>query len=143
MATTLNEKIARLDPDHRAEIAAEFERLRTEYLTLKDLRKARKLTQVQLAESLGQKQVSIAKLERRADLLLSTLRRYVEAMGGTLNLVVEFPDRPPVLLDHIGDVDAPASRLRKSGAAQPSGPKARRAAARKIGRSNVAIDTSR
>ena len=44
MATTLKEKIARLDPDHQAEIAAEFERLRAEYLTLKDLRKARKLT---------------------------------------------------------------------------------------------------
>ena len=76
MATTLTEKIAQLDPDHQAEIAAEFERLRAEYLTLKDLRKARKLTQVRLAETLGQTQVSIAKLEKRTDLLLSTLRRY-------------------------------------------------------------------
>ena len=52
----------------------------------------------------------IAKLEKRTDLLLSTLRRYVEAMGGKLNLFVEFPDRPPVLLDGIGEVDEPASR---------------------------------
>ncbi len=110
MATTLKEKIAQLDPDHQAEIAAEFERLRAEYLTLKDLRKARMLTQVQLSETLGQTQVSIAKLEKRTDLLLSTLRRYVEAMGGKLNLFVEFPDRPPVLLDGIGEVDEPASR---------------------------------
>ena len=110
MATTLNEKIAQLDPDHQAEIAAEFERLRDEYLTLKDLRKARKLTQVQLAETLGQKQASIAKLEKRTDLLLSTLRRYIEAMGGKLNLSVEFPDRPPVLLDGIGEADEPALR---------------------------------
>ncbi len=110
MATTLKEKIAQLDPDHQAEIAAEFERSHAEYLTLKDLRKARKLTQVRLAETLGQKQASIAKLEKRTDLLLSTLRRYIEGMGGKLNLSVEFPDRPPVLLDGIGEVDEPASR---------------------------------
>lgn len=110
MGTTLSEKIARLDPDHQAEIATEAERLRMEYLTLRDLRKARELTQAQLAESLGQNQVSIAKLEKRTDFLLSTLRRYVEAMGGRLDLVVEFPDRPPVHLDNLGDVDEPASR---------------------------------
>ncbi len=110
MATTLKRKIARLDPDHQAEIAAEFERSRAEYPTLKDLRKARKLTQVQLAETLGQKQVSIAKLEKRTDLLLSTLHRYVEAIGGKLTLLIDFPDRPPVLLDGIGEADEPAPR---------------------------------
>lgn len=119
MATTLKEKIAQLDPDHQAEIAAEFERLRAEYLTLKDLRKARELTQVELAETLGQKQVSIAKLEKRTDLLLSTLRRYVEAMGGKLSLFVEFPDRPPVLLHGIGEVDEPASRRNKHSESHP------------------------
>ena len=103
MGTTLREKIARLDPGHQAEIAAEADRLRGEILTLQDLRKARELTQVQLAETLGQRQVSIAKLEKRSDLLLSTLRRYVEAMGGRLSLVVEFPDREPVTLGGIGD----------------------------------------
>lgn len=108
MATTLEEKIAQLDPDQQIEIAAEFERLRGEYLTLRDLRKARDLTQVELAKILGHKQVSIAKLEKRSDLLLSTLRRYIEAMGGKLNLLVEFPNRPPVLLNGIGDTDEPA-----------------------------------
>lgn len=105
MATTLRNKIAQLPPEQQAEIAAEAERLRAEYLTLRDLRKARELTQVQLAETLGQKQVSIAKLEKRTDLLLSTLRRYVEAMGGRLDLVVEFPDRPPVHLEGLGEAD--------------------------------------
>lgn len=109
MGTTLNDKIAQLDPDHQAEIAAEAERLRAEYLTLKDLRKARELTQVQLAELLGQNQVSIAKLEKRTDILLSTLRRYVEAMGGRLDLVVAFPDRPPVYLDKLGAIDEPSA----------------------------------
>ncbi len=110
MGTTLKEKIARLDADHQVEIAAEAERLQAEYLTLRDLRKARELTQAQLAETLGQNQVSIAKLEKRTDFLLSTLRRYIEAMGGRLDLVVEFPDRPPVHLDNLGDVDEPTLR---------------------------------
>ncbi len=115
MATTLKQKIAQRDPGHQAEIAAEFERSLAEYPTLKDFRKARKLTQVQLSETLGQKQASIAKLEKRTDLLLSTLRRYVEAMGGKLNLFVEFPDRPPVLLDGIGEADEPAPRRKPRG----------------------------
>ena len=110
MATTLEDKIAELPPEQQAEIAAEAERLRAEYLTLRDLRKARALTQVQLAETLGQKQVSIAKLEKRTDLLLSTLRRYIEAMGGRLDLVVAFPDRPPVHLEGLGEADNRPSR---------------------------------
>ena len=105
MGTTLREKMAQLSPQHQAEIEAEADRLRAEYLTLQDLRKARDLTQVQLAETLGQGQVSIAKLEKRSDLLLSTLRRYVEGMGGKLSLVVEFPDRAPVRLAGIADMD--------------------------------------
>jgi len=105
MDTTLDAVIASLPRDQQEEIAAEAARLRAELLTLRDLRKARELTQVQLAETLGQTQVSIAKLEKRSDLLLSTLRRYVEAMGGRLNLIVEFPDRPPVRLVGLGASD--------------------------------------
>lgn len=107
MTITLDEKIAQLDLELQAEIAEEAARLRVEYLTLRDVRKARRLTQVQLAETLGQKQVSIAKLEKRTDLLLSTLRRYIEAMGGRLDLVVEFPDRPPLRL---GEADESAEK---------------------------------
>ena len=113
MGTTLKDKIAQLPRSQQARIEAEAERLRTEYPTLRDLRKARELTQVQLAETLGQKQVSIAKLEKRTDLLLSTLRRYIEAMGGKLDLVVEFPDRPPVRLAGVGETDESPSRLDK------------------------------
>lgn len=83
---------------------------RAEYLTLKDLRKARELTQVQLAVTLGQKHLSIAKLEKRSHLLLSTFRRYVEAMSGKLDPLVEFPDRPPVLLDGIGEVSMASAK---------------------------------
>jgi hypothetical protein len=46
-------------------------------------------------------QDTISRLEKRSDMLLSTLRRYVEAMGGKLELVAQFPDRPPMVIDHL------------------------------------------
>ncbi len=60
--------------------------------SLRELRKARTLTQEQLVESLNMAQGDISKLERRADVYVSTLRRYIEAMGGELDLVARFPD---------------------------------------------------
>ena len=74
------------------------EELIAEHRTLQQLRKARDLTQAQLAEIWGKDQVSISQLEKRADMLLSTLRSYVEAMGGELDLVVRFKDGPPISL---------------------------------------------
>lgn len=105
--TTLNEKLGQLPEDRRSAIGAEADRLHTEYLTLKELRKARELTQQQLAETLGIRQATIAQMEKRSDLMLSTLRSYVEAMGGRLNLTVEFPGKAPVQLSGFsGDHDA-------------------------------------
>jgi transcriptional regulator with XRE-family HTH domain len=94
--------MARLPPERRARIEAAADRLHAEYLTLKDLRKARHLTQVRLAEALGIRQATVAKMEQQSDLLLSTLRGYMAAMGGKLRLTVEFPDRPPVSLRGVG-----------------------------------------
>ncbi len=110
MAKTLAEKMRELPVDRRARIEGETARLHQEYLTLRQLRKAKELTQVQLAEKLGIRQATVAQMEKRSDLMLSTLRGYVEAMGGRLNLVVEFPDGAPVRLDGIGDADEPAVR---------------------------------
>jgi DNA-binding XRE family transcriptional regulator len=90
MARTLKEKMATLDPARRASVEAEADRLHTEYLTLQELRKAKEMTQVQLAKTLGIQQATVAKYERQSDLLLSTLTSYVEAMGGNLKLMVEF-----------------------------------------------------
>ena len=78
-----------------------------QYMTLKELRKAKKLTQVDMAETLGIAQTNLSQLERRADLLISTVRKYVEAMGGRLNLIVEFPDHPAVSLTGFGDTEEP------------------------------------
>ena len=75
-----------------------------EELTLRALRQAHQLTQEEVAGILGIKQNAVSKLEKRSDLLLTTLGRYVAALGGRLNLVAEFPDRPPVSLKGLGDI---------------------------------------
>jgi transcriptional regulator with XRE-family HTH domain len=110
MGTTLREKMAQLPPERRARIEAEADRLHAEYLTLRDLRKAKDLTQAQLAEALGVRQATLAQLEKRSDLLISTLRSYVEAMGGRLRLMVEFPGKASVSLAGLGDTEEPAPR---------------------------------
>ncbi len=73
-----------------------------EYLTLQELRKAQELTQAALATTLNINQDGVSKLEKRSDMLLSTLRSYIEAMGGELNLSVSFPDHKTVSLNGIG-----------------------------------------
>tara|TARA_B100002003_G_scaffold223644_1_gene228343 strand:+ start:771 stop:1118 length:348 start_codon:yes stop_codon:yes gene_type:complete len=112
MARSLGDKLSALPAARREAIEAEAERLHAEYLTLQALRKARALTQVQLAQTLGVRQATVAKYERQSDLLLSTLKSYVEAMGGELKLMVEFPGAPPVALDRLGETEA---KPRKAG----------------------------
>ena len=74
-------------------MAARMAELVEEELTLRDLRQAQHLTQERMAELMGVEQENVSRLERRADLLLSTLSSYVAAMGGKLRLVAEFPNR--------------------------------------------------
>ncbi|WP_138511163.1 XRE family transcriptional regulator [Maricaulis alexandrii] len=105
MGKSLTEKLNALPQARRERIEAETDRLHAEYLTLQELRKARELTQVQLAETLNIRQATVAQMEKRSDLMLSTLRSYVEAMGGKLSLLVEFPDHAPVSLEGLGDLD--------------------------------------
>ncbi len=105
MGLNVEDVIAGLDPAERRkveELAAEFI---AEEMTLRELRKARKLTQVSVARELGISQDAVSRLEQRSDVLLSTLRRTVEAMGGSLSLIARFPDRPPVELSGIAGHD--------------------------------------
>ena len=92
-----------LSPARRRKMAARAARLIAEEMTLQELRRARKLTQVRMAKELGIGQDGVSKLEKRADLMISTLRKTVEAMGGSLSLVAEFPDRDPVVLSGISE----------------------------------------
>jgi hypothetical protein len=96
MAKTLDEFIGSLPKEEKSAIDDGFRALNAEYMALQDLRKAMAFTQEQVAAELQMDQSNLSKLEKRADLLLSTLRRYIEAMGGSLHLVAQFPERPPV-----------------------------------------------
>ncbi len=118
MARTLKDKLAEFDPARRVNIEAEADRLHTEYLTLQELRKAKQMTQVQLAASLGIQQATVVKYERQSDLLLSTLSSFVRAMGGSLKLMVEFPGKKPVALDGLGDTGELPRRRRNARASR-------------------------
>jgi len=98
---TLNQKIEELGSARRKRVETRAATLIAEEMTLQELRQARKLTQVRMAKELGISQDGVSRLEKRSDLLLSTLRKSVEAMGGSLSLVAEFPDREPVVLSGI------------------------------------------
>ena len=103
--TALEKIRAELSPARRKKITALAEQFIAEELTLRQLRRARKLTQVRLAKALGVGQDGVSKLEQRADLMLSTLRKTVAAMGGSLTLVATFPDRAPVRLIGFGAIE--------------------------------------
>lgn len=75
-----------------AEEVARHKRALLAELSLAELRRARAFTQARLAEVMGKDQPAISRIEREADLYLSTLRSYVEAMGGELRLTAVFPD---------------------------------------------------
>lgn len=111
MAIPAEDVLKGLPEGERRAVAARAQELMAEYLTLQDLRKARALTQERMAALLGIKQENVSRLEKRSDLLLSTLSSYVAAMGGRLRLVAEFPDRLPVVLSGLSDEsDQPRSR---------------------------------
>ena len=103
MTVSLKTMMAGLDPARRRRIENRAAKLIAEEMTLRELRKARQLTQVSVARKLGISQDGVSRLEQRSDLLLSTLRRTVEAMGGSLSLIATFPDRPPVEISSIAE----------------------------------------
>ena len=103
MPVNVDDKIKKLSAAQRKKVEARAVELIAEEMTLRDLRKARALTQARMAEQLGITQDGVSRLEKRSDLLLSTLRKTVEAMGGSLSLIAEFPDRAPVVLTGIAE----------------------------------------
>ncbi|MFZ0205011.1 MAG: XRE family transcriptional regulator [Roseiarcus sp.] len=126
MARTLDEVIRSLPLDQQQDIEARAARLIEEEMTLRDLSKAQELTQARVAEAHHISQDGVSRIEKRSDFLLSTLRSYVEAMGGSLRLVVEFPDRNPVTIsgfDKIANQPKPSrSSLRTSNSSAPKRP---------------------
>lgn len=105
MAKDMDEFFKRLPADRQRKIEMRAAELRDEYMSLQELRRARKLTQVKMAKSLGIAQKQISEIEKRTDMHISTLRRTVEAMGGSLQIIAQFPDLAPVHITGISSVD--------------------------------------
>lgn len=111
MNGSVRERIARLPADRQEHIHARAKELIAEQLTLQQLRKAWNKTRVAVARKLNIGQDTVSRYERQADLLLSTLQHYVEAVDGKLSLLVEFPDRKPVKIGGLGELsDEPRQR---------------------------------
>jgi hypothetical protein len=67
-----------------------------------------------MAKAPGIGQDGVSRIEKRSDLLLTTLRSYIEAMGGRLHLIVEFPDREPVSLASVATMEPRTSRRQRA-----------------------------
>jgi transcriptional regulator with XRE-family HTH domain len=112
MSVNVNEILRKMSSAERKKVEDRAAEIIAEEMSLRDLRKARKLTQARVAKKLGITQDSVSRLEKRSDLLISTLRKAVKAMGGDVRIVAEFPDRAPVLLSEFSE-DEPSRKSRR------------------------------
>ena len=102
MGRTLDEVIEALPKSRRARIDRRYRELRDEVESLQQLRRAAGRAQIDIAAALRIKQPSVSKIEKQTDLYLSTLRSYVEALGGKLELVVRLPAHRPLRIRQLG-----------------------------------------
>ncbi len=105
MGRTRQEIMESLSADDRAEVGARTAELHSEVEGLKALRLLAKRSQDQIAQGLGVKQPAVLKMEQQTDLYLSTLRRFVEAAGGTLELRVTLPGKGVMSLTGFGELN--------------------------------------
>lgn len=117
MAKKYSELRARMSPEARARAAARGKAL-LKQMPLRELRRARGLSQETLAATLKVRQASISKLERRTDMYISTLRAHIEAMGGELEIIARFPEGE-VRISNFGDVAAHREALAEYLAKEP------------------------
>ena len=107
MTKSLQDKMNSLSKERKDLIQERANQLIAEEMTLRDLRLALEKTQADLGEILHMKQEGISRLEKRSDMLISTLSKYISAMGGSLKLMVEFPNRKPIEIHGIGNIVMP------------------------------------
>jgi DNA-binding XRE family transcriptional regulator len=98
MGRTVSEAIARLPKARRRKVERRAQELIRDEMSLRELRLERRLTQSEVARLLGKGQDAVSRIEQRSDLLVSTLRDYIESLGGELELVCRFKGRPPVTI---------------------------------------------
>ena len=117
MSRLIHEVIANLPKDSQERINAQYLEMKAQVESLRQLREVAGKVQADIAAALKIKQPSVSKIERQADMYLSTLRSYVKAIGGELELVVHLPSRPALHLQHLGDILAePKPSLRNRAA---------------------------
>ncbi len=119
MGRNLNRIIAGLPSERRAGIDARHRELRREVESLGALRRIAGRAQADIATALDIRQPSVSKIERQADIYLSTLRGYVSALGGTLELRVTLPDQPPLIIQRLGDIAGIAAGARQPPTRRP------------------------
>lgn len=95
MGRSIDEIVAKFSPERQQRIKENSDKLIREYQGLLDFRKAIGLTQTEVAGRLSITQENVSRLEKRDDMHLSTLRKYVEALGGELELLITMPDSIP------------------------------------------------
>jgi len=103
MGRNLKRILAYLPPERKARVETRYQELKQEVESLAELRRIAGKMQADIATALKIKQPSVSKIEKQADMYLSTLRSYVEAVGGELELTVKFPRRPTLRLRFLGD----------------------------------------
>jgi DNA-binding transcriptional regulator YiaG len=91
MAKKFTDLMAQRSPESSERVNALYQKLRAE-MPLHELRQAKELSQDNLAKTLHINQAAVSKMERRTDMYISTLRNYIRAMGGELEIVATFPD---------------------------------------------------
>ena len=127
MTVTLDEILSEMSAERRARIDQLVDEMREE-MNLREVRRLRKLTQTRLSKKLKIGQEGVSRIEKRSDLYISTLRSYVEGVGGKLKLVVELPDRAPVILAGLGESTAARKPKKRAHAAAKPTLKTRRVA---------------
>ena len=103
---TLEQKLNEISSERRRKIRVRTRELVAREMSLRELRHAVSKTQKTVARTLNMGQDGVSRLEKRSDLLLSTLRNYVEAVGGNLTLVAQFPDKEPIAIGGFGEIAA-------------------------------------
>lgn len=106
MGRKLTDIIASLPAEEQEAVEARYQELKQDVEGLRELRQIAGKAQAEIATALNIKQPSVSQIEKQTDMYLSTLRSYVEAIGGKLELTVQLPARPALRLHRLGDVSA-------------------------------------
>ncbi len=105
MTKILAEIMSNFTPQEQAQIQKEADKLIAEEMMLRELSKAYHLTQADIATNLVLEENNISKLEEETDFLLSTLANYIKRLGGKLKIVAEFPEKQPITIKSLTDLN--------------------------------------